>query len=181
MSLLLAVSEIYVPRFVCRHQLEALFEATAEAFRVSIPHIKTLSFEDCLGLYAGFTRDHAELCIKQGNEEEGQSRLFRCAYLIGQHFRATLYIKTMREVMRMGTVIYKMLHISFQGDPAGNIIINRCFFSAYYSGRVCRLVSSLDEGLLAGLAGGGKLSFSQRITEGHQCCRAHFKAEAQPS
>ena len=78
--------------------------------------------------------------------------------------------------MQMGELIYKVLKIEFQGEPRGNIVIKRCFFSAYYSRSVCQLISSLDEGLLTGLSGGGKLIFSQRITEGHECCRAYLDA-----
>ena len=105
-----------------------------------------------------------------------QSRLFQNAYRIGQQFKADFNINTAEEVMRMGALIYKFLKIDFQGEPQGNIVIKRCFFSAYYSSKVCRLISSLDEGLLAGLSGGGKLSFSQRITEGNECCRAYLEA-----
>ena len=39
------------------------------------------------------------------------------------------------------------------------------------------LVSGLDEGLLAGLAGDGRLVFTERLTEGADRCRARFVAE----
>ena len=42
-------------------------------------------------------------------------------------------------------------------------------------------MSAMDRGLLAGLAGGGELAFSQRITEGHPCCRARFALAGNPS
>ena len=51
--------------------------------------------------------------------------------------------------------------------------IRRCFFSGFYSPEVCRLISSLDEGLAAGLTG-GKLCFVQRITDGGSCCKGHI-------
>jgi hypothetical protein len=35
----------------------------------------------------------------------------------------------------------------------------------------------MDRGLLAGLASGGELAFTERITEGRPCCRAHLKLE----
>jgi hypothetical protein len=39
----------------------------------------------------------------------------------------------------------------------------------------------LDAGLLAGLSDGGRLVFSQRITEGYACCRARlWVSEAMP-
>ena len=50
--------------------------------------------------------------------------------------------------------------------------IPKCFFSAYYSGPVCRVVAALDQGLAAGLSRGGRLTFVGRITEGNAACRA---------
>ena len=41
-------------------------------------------------------------------------------------------------------------------------------------------MSAMDRGLLAGLAGGGDLIFSQRITEGYTCCRARFAVAGHP-
>jgi len=79
--------------------------------------------------------------------------------------------------MQMSAVIYKMLKIEFHGDSHGDIVIKRCFFSTYYSSNVCHLISALDEGLLAGLSGGGQFSFSQRITEGYSVCRAYLEMD----
>ncbi len=76
--------------------------------------------------------------------------------------------------MEMSQIIYKILGINFKGDRAGNILIARCFFSHYYSREVCRVVSSLDEGLLAVLSGGLHLDFNRRITEGSDCCQARL-------
>jgi hypothetical protein len=174
MGLLLTVSKIYVPQSIQQHKLEALFQATAEAFQVAVPSTRGLSYNDRLKRYAEFTREQADKCIHRGSELRVQSRLFQNAYRIGQQFKADFDINSAEEVMQMGRLIYKVLKIEFQGEPRGNIVIKRCFFSAYYSGPVCQLISSLDEGLLTGLSGGGKLIFSQRITEGHQCCRAYL-------
>jgi hypothetical protein len=129
-----------------------------------------------LKLYAQFTREQAEKTIRQGNELEVHSRLFQNACLIGRQFRADFNIHTAEEVMRMAALVYKLLKIELKGDPRGNIAIKQCFFSAYYPSKVCRLISSMDEGLLSGLSGGGRLHFSQRITEGDDCCRAYLKA-----
>jgi hypothetical protein len=74
-------------------------------------------------------------------------------------------------------VIYRQLGIDFRGSPDGEIVIRRCFFAAVYTPRVCALVSALDRGLLAGLAGGGELRFGQRLTEGACCCRARFEGK----
>jgi len=156
-----------------------LFEATADAFKTAPPSTGGLSFDECLTRYARFTREQADIAIQQGGESEVQSRLFQNAYRIGRQFRRDFKVNA-ADVMRMGALIYKMLGIDFHGRPGGDIVIGRCFFSSYYSGPVCRLISSLDEGLLVGLAGGGRLSFTQRITEGNACCLAHLHADRGP-
>ncbi len=175
MGILLAASNIYVPQFIRRRKLEMLFNASADAFQVASPTIKAFSYGDGLKLYARFTRQHIDKAIQQGNEREVKSRLFERAYSIGQKFKADFHIHTVEEVMRMSSIIYKLLKIEFHGEPDGNIVIKNCFFSDYYSGEVCRIISSLDEGLLAGLSEGGKMSFSQRITEGNKCCQAYLE------
>jgi hypothetical protein len=176
MGLLLALSNIYIPQFMQKRKLGMLFEATAGAFQVASPSTSGLSYNDALKLYARFTKEQAHKSIQQGDELAVQSRLFQNACQIGWQFRADFSINTEEEVMRMSALIYKLLKIEFQGEPQGHILIKRCFFSDYYSGDICRLISSLDEGLLSGLSGGGKLSFSQRITEGKECCRANLEA-----
>jgi hypothetical protein len=175
MGLLLAASSIYIPEFIRKRKLEELFESTAEAFRMAMPEIKGLSSEECLKAFARFTCEQAVKSLQQGNELEVQSRLRQNAYRIGEQLKKDLHINTEPEIMKMGAIIYRLLHIEFHGKPGGQIVIPRCFFSAYYSSEVCRLVSSLDEGLLAGLAGGGRLKFSRRITAGDDCCRAFFE------
>jgi hypothetical protein len=175
LGLFLAAAKIYVPGFIRQRGLELLFDATADAFEVAAPSTGGLSFDDRLTLYAQFTRDLAQKSIGQGNGVEIQSRLLKNAYRLGNKFKTDFHIHTMQEVMEMSAVIYKLLKIDFHGEPGGDIVIKRCFFSGYYSRDVCRLISSLDEGLITGLSGGGRLSFSQRITGGDGCCRAYLE------
>jgi hypothetical protein len=175
MGLLLAISNIYIPDFLKRRKLAMLFGATADAFRVDPPSTRGLSYDDCLKLYADFTREQADQSMQRGDEPDVQGRLFQNACRIGLQFRTDFGIRTAEEVMRMGAIIYRSLKIDFEGDPQGDITIKRCFFSDYYPGPVCRLISSLDGGLLSGLSGSGRLTFSGRITEGNDCCRARLE------
>jgi len=168
---LLAVAGIYVPEPLRRRKLEALLAATAEAFKTVPPFTKGLSCDECLHAYAQFTKDEAEKSILRGDEEEVQSRLFVRARAMGDEFRRQFRLKN-SEVMTMAALVYRMMGIDFQGEADGCITVRSCIFSGYYPGDVCRFISSLDEGLLVGLAGGGYLTFSQRITEGFDCCRA---------
>ncbi len=52
--------------------------------------------------------------------------------------------------------------------------MSACSFADVYSAATCRMIAALDEGLLIGLAGGGTLVFSSRLTEGAADCRARF-------
>jgi len=76
--------------------------------------------------------------------------------------------------MRAARLLYGTMGIDFRGSDDGNILIGKCAFSDFYESRTCALISALDEGLLAGLAGGGRLEFSERITDGQSRCRARF-------
>jgi hypothetical protein len=73
-----------------------------------------------------------------------------------------------------------MLAIDLRADEQGSVVVDRCAFAAWYSPRVCRLMSSLDAGLLAGLTRGGRLTFSERITEGSPRCLAAISWKGGP-
>jgi hypothetical protein len=79
--------------------------------------------------------------------------------------------------MTLGRFLYGILDIDLEGSDNGEITVRRCYFSSFYSPQVCQIMSAMDRGLLAGLSGTGELVFSQRITEGPTCCRAHFSME----
>jgi hypothetical protein len=79
--------------------------------------------------------------------------------------------------MAAARFLYGMIGIDFRGSPDGEVRVTSCLFSNYYTPSVCLLISALDEGLLSGLSGGGTLTFTRRLTEGHLCCEARFEFE----
>jgi len=172
-GLLLTLVSLYVPRSVRRRKLEGLFAATADAFQTPQPSTRGLTLDECLRRYALFTREQAGVAIMHGTEAQVRARLYRNAHDIGRQLRRDLRVGT-SQVMRVGALVYRMLGIDFRGEAGGDIVIRRCFFSDFYSEDACGLISALDEGLLVGLAGGGRLTFLQRITEGRPCCLAHL-------
>jgi hypothetical protein len=109
---------------------------------------------------------------------EVQHRLFENACRMGEELRRTFRVTSPAEGFAAARVLYRGLGIDLQATPDGEITVHRCFFSSYYSAPVCRLIASLDAGVFAGLLDGGCLAFSERITEGHGCCRAHFSRTA---
>lgn len=159
--------------------LTALFRATAAAFDQDMPRLRGLLHEGCLLEYARFTSERAGTVLQgAGCLPALEERLYRRAYRLGRASGWALGVRDIDDVMAAGRVLYGILDIDFAGDGRGDITVARCFFGGFYSPDVCRLMASMDAGLLAGLAGGGKLAFSERITEGRPCCRAHFELES---
>jgi hypothetical protein len=172
----------HTPPVVKREALVQLFQATAAAFRCEMPALRGLSREQCLLAYARFTADRAEEVLRHGDDPaELQERLYRNAYRLGRMPGRLLGVRSVDDVMALGRLLYGILDIEFYGSGSGEITISRCYFSSFYSPEVCRVMSAMDRGLLAGLAGAGDLVFIQRITEGQPCCRGHFTLAASPS
>jgi hypothetical protein len=178
MNTRLAVLRVHVPARIRRAAVRALFEATADAFGCQTPPLDRCSDDELRRRYARFTRTQAELALDGGDDPRAvEARLERNARRLGAQLRVQLRLTTAGEAMDAARVIYGMLGIDFRGTADGDIAIPRCFFSDHYTARVCRLIGALDAGLLAGLSGGGRLEFTQRITEGAPCCLARLRAE----
>ena len=175
MNLRLLALKIYIPSFIKKKKLEQLFDLVADAFGNFTPPLKRLSYRERLKAFALYTSQEAETQIQRGqNLEKIKKRLYNSAYILGQKIRNDFRIRSPREVMEMSHILYQILGIDFDGEASGEVTIKKCFFSDYYSPQVCHIISSLDEGVAAGLSGGGKLSFSGRITEGKDCCKARL-------
>jgi hypothetical protein len=181
-GLRLALAILHIPEFIQRRELEKLFELTAASFQASRPpDTSKLSLDDLLKSYAVFTREQADLTLRESRAPSVQSALFESSRLMGAELKTQFGLKSTEDVMQMSSAIYKLLKIDLKGTPDGNIVVKRCFFSPYYSQETCRLISSLDEGLLAGLSAGGRLKFSQRLTEGCDSCRAYLAPAGPPA
>jgi hypothetical protein len=100
--------------------------------------------------------------------------LFQQACEYGKLWRKRFDISNMNEVMRAGKILYGAIGIEFCGTDRGTIEIGKCFFGQFYSPATCKVVASLDAGIMAGLSGGAILSFSQRLTEGFSFCKAQL-------
>jgi hypothetical protein len=175
MNLALAILDLYVPVPIRKRVLRDLFSATASAFGVDPPPTRGLSTRRLLQVYALFTRGESESLWAENRDERAvESRLFQNALDLGATLRRRFRVRCRDDVIRMNRVLYKILGISFEGRPDGTVTIRACAFSRFYTGRVCRLISALDAGAAAGISGGGKLEFLQRMTEGHDCCLAHL-------
>ena len=181
MGVRLALARIFLPLPIRKRKLGDLFLLTARAFNATLPPLERLSWADLCLRYGEFSR---ELAGKAVQNPEGfelvKRRLFDGSFQLGQELRRELMVSSAKDAMAAARILYKTLQMDFRGNERGDIVIRKCFFSRLYSAEVCRLMSSVDAGILAGLVGGDTLDFTQRLTEGHDCCRAHllFKERA---
>ena len=182
MNMLLNLFTLYLPSSMKKKKLEELFDLAADAFQTEIPEIHKLSYGEALERFAVFTRDEAQRAIESGGDLAAlKGRLYTNALKLGDKLRKKYRVKTVSEAMVMSRILYRILGIDFQGSKQGDVVIRRCFFSRYYSPQICEVISSLDEGVAAGLSDGGKFSFCQRITEGEACCTAQIRFEENPA
>jgi len=178
MNVFLNLIKIHIPSYVKKKKLEELFCLAADAFQCKVPETKDRSYRELLERFAAFTRDEVQKAMKSGDSCAAlKSRLYKNALSMGEKLRRRHGIKTLSDAMTMSHILYRILGIEFQGNRRGEVVIRRCFFSDIYSSRICEVISALDEGVAAGLSGGGKLSFTQRITEGKDCCKALISFE----
>src|SRR5512143_1376702 len=173
MNLLLRILPHNLPAFIREEIIADLFAATAEAFGCPAPAHQHLSYDECLRTYALFTCQQAGKALLEGRDLEAiKARLYQNAYPLGSKLRKWFAIDEVEEVMELGQILYRAIGVDFEGDIQGDVTVRRCYFSQFYSGPVCDLISALDGGVFSGLSGGGRLAFSERITEGKEFCRA---------
>ncbi len=158
------------------------FALTARSFEAPLPDLRGLSYRGRLALYRDFTLERAAGVPAGGPARDAAAaRLGENGRDFGRRIRKLLGVRTGEEAMAAARILYRAVGIDFSGGPAGAVTIRRCFFSDRYSPEVCRLVSALDEGVLAGLHGGGRLEFHTRLTEGAPACKADFRHEGTAS
>jgi hypothetical protein len=177
MSLVLGILKTYVPPAFKRKLLRELYRETARAFGATQPDLRGLSHEALLESYASFTRDEASRALAAGHAAAVQEKLHANAFALGKRLRQALRLRSMSQVLATSEILYGALGIAFEGGPAGDVIIHECYFSRFYTADICKVVSSIDAGVAAGLSAGGRLEFSQRITDGHECCLARLAFE----
>ena len=171
MNFRIAALNIYLPQFLKVKKLNELFSVTADAFQTPAASVAGLPFERALKAYVTFTRDASlQHLNRNGDVELVRRRMYEGACRMGAAIRGELRIKDFAQAMKAARLLYRAIGIDFHGNERGEIVINACYFSRFYTGGICRFISTLDEGLIAGLSGGGHLTFLKRITEGDTCC-----------
>ncbi len=173
MNVLVKILPHNLPAFIRAEILSALFEATADAFGCAVPAHERLSYDECLRTYALFTSHQAEKALQERRDPQAiKARLYQNAYPLGEKLHRWFGIDEISEVMEIGHILYQAIGVDFEGDDQGEVTVSRCYFSQFYSPAACDLISALDDGVFSGLSHGGRLTFSQRITEGEIFCKA---------
>ena len=182
MSLALGLVRIFAPPGLKKMILKELYLATARAFEVAPPAgLDRLSHASLLESYAAFTTSEAgRLLGDPARAARAEERLFDEARALGEAMRRALRLRTGRDILAASRVVYAALGIDFEGRETGEAVIRRCYFSRFYTAGICKLMSSADAGAAAGLSGGGRLVFSQRITQGAEACLARLDLDFLP-
>ena len=174
MNLRLKILHFWIPLSVKKEKLKQLFRLTADAFGCETKFQDNLSYSKLLESYAVFVQGQCKRAYRESRDIFSiKQKLYRNAYKTGLELRKSLNIQGMREAMEFTRIFYRLIGIDFFGKKSGEFVIGKCFFASYFSPETCRLISSLDEGIAAGLSD-GKLEFFQRKTEGKDCCQGHI-------
>ena len=162
------------PKFIAKIELQLLMNLTSRIFKQKSRCLWMFGYDKALRLYAQYTKELL-LSRRVGDDESLQRRMREEAYKTGSLLRRVTGLKSRSDLERLVFLLYKNIGIEMSGDIPGNIYVSRCYFSDFYDPKMCQVISGLDSGIISGLYGGGKLMFTERITEGCVCCRACFK------
>lgn len=154
--------------------LKDLFRLTAEAFGQEPPDLRGLSRGEILLRYARFTRAEAERSLSAGTAPAVRETLRDRSLRLGQDIRARLPIRGRADATAALRAVYRTLAIDKTVDAKGGVTIRCCSLAAHYTPEVCRFMSAMDEGIVAGLCN-GRLVFTERLTEGNDRCRGRIE------
>jgi hypothetical protein len=175
MSVRLTLLSHAFPRRLKLWMLDALARVTAEGFATRMPDLSGRDLDVRLAAYAAFTAQEAGLLVAGGDTAAitaAKERLRRGALGLGARVRRGLGLRQAAETLAAWRLLYRQIGIDVTGSPGGEVTVTRCFFADYYPESVCEVIAALDDGLAAGLFGGARLEFSERLTGGGPCCRA---------
>ncbi|MBQ9420900.1 MAG: hypothetical protein IJU30_04005 [Lachnospiraceae bacterium] len=159
------------PGLFRRIELQVLCNLAADTFGQKRTRVWTLTSKRGLQAYAAFT----VRCMEETPVD--RATLYRSAYRLGRKIRRVTGFRDADDIRKLIFLLYQNIGIEMDGRIPGVIRIQKCYFSRCYSPARCRMMSAVDAGIIAGICGGGKLHFTNRITEGCPQCRAFFVKE----
>ena len=158
-----------------RIELQLLMNLTARAFGQRPERLWTQSNANALQAYAEYTCRH----LRKGADEPLLQRMNNEAYRMGRMLRRLFFVRDKVTAERLIVALYRNIGISLSFSGSEQLCFHRCFFSRFYTPAVCLAASALDDGMIRGLIGlpNCRLCFTQRITEGCNCCKAEFHSQ----
>ncbi len=170
-----------MPEFMRKLELRVLVQLIAISSGRRAPSVQGLYSGECLILFRRFTADVVKSCPKEGLSSL-KRKMYCHAFRIGRLLSLLPGLGKWENKKRVLVVLYRNIGIELrsaenesQEKDVWNIIIPHCLFSSAYTPLICRVMSGMDAGIICGLLGGGRLKFTQRITEGCPCCRACYR------
>lgn len=154
-----------------RIEIQLLMNLTARAIGKPASRTWTRNNDEALKAYAEFSRDNLQGTVNQQILQQMNQEAFKA----GRMLRKLMCLGKQDSIERVAIALYQNIGIELEGHLPGQLCFRRCYFSHFYTPQLCQAASALDDGILRGLAGNGRLTFQQRITEGCQCCLATFK------
>ncbi len=175
MNLRLALAGLGLPPCVRRIGIRRLFRLTAGAFGAPVPPIAARSNARLLRDYAAFTRDEAaRLAARPGDAEGVRAALRSQAMVMGVDLRRAFGVRNLGDGEVLLGIVYRAIGVELNAE-GGAVTVLRCGFAPFYDEAACRIISALDEGLMAGILGEGRLEFTERLTAGHGRCAGTFR------
>lgn len=155
-----------------RIELQLLMNLTAHALDQKPKRIWTLPNAKALRVYADFTSSN----LQAGADEPLLERMHTEAYKMGRLLRRLFLINNEVRAQQLIVALYRNIGIKLSFESSRQLCFHRCYFSRFYTPKICQAASALDSGIICGILGleSEHLHFSQRITEGCQCCKAQF-------
>lgn len=176
MNFRLVALRLYVPYRLRRAKLHALLSAAATGFNKPAPNLKGLNFRQAWQTFATFTRTTAtELFASKRDPAPVLAGLTQATCELGRVLRHELHITNPNDALIALEVLYAALGVKWHNTEEGTVTVRRCQFSRLYTPQICQLMSAMDQGLVDGITNGGKLTWSERITEGLPCCRGRIE------
>ncbi len=164
-------------RFGAGFEIRILMRQTARAFGIKVPKTTGFSADTLLRIYAQFTADAAMRAMRnRQNPALLHKKLYHMTYHLGSILRRWMRPKSARECFAIIQLLYRNIGITIREEKPGKFCVHQCYFSSFYTPEVCSVISAIDQGIFAGIYHGGKLVFHERITEGHDECRAGFRS-----
>lgn len=148
-----------------RIELQLLMNLVTSTLRMPRKNLLHKSSAQSLDIFATYTAEH----LATYNQEQ-QQELHARAYNLGKRLRKCLISRNNEALTSLTFLLYRNIGISMEGSFPGKVIVSKCHFCHYYSPQICSIASLMDSGVICGLFGGGKLEFTERLTEGHPNC-----------